>query len=246
MAFCYGNSMTGTSGVNGDLFFISPDNTTILLSDGASGAGNEGKVVMSRQCVKTIEENPFVTSGLSPQEYLDQIIWKINNDLIEISQKSKTYTFGTLVVCVVHNNIATIASIGDSPAYLIHKDTVKRVAETNKTYQNLIEMGVFTKEQAAEYVSQLPEHMWSMFDRFIPMVVPEYSVEAVDITSGDMVVLCCDGVSDYVKPEEIKAMLTPDRLAHCVTTIIDTAKDRSIKERKRNQYDDITIVVYRH
>jgi serine/threonine protein phosphatase PrpC len=238
--------MVGTSGVNGDVFFIFSDNTTIMLSDGASGAGKEGKVVMSRQCAKTIEENPFIESGLSSKEYLDKVIWKINNDLIEISQRSKTYTFGTLVICVIQNNIATIASIGDSPAYLIHKNNVKRVAKTTKTYQNLIDMGVLTEEQAEEYVRKLHGYMHSMFDRFIPMVVPVYSLEEVELTSRDMVVLCCDGISDYVKPEEIAKNIKSDNLTDSVNLIIDIAKNRSIEENKRKQYDDITMVVYCH
>ncbi len=246
MSICFGSSIVGTSGINGDMFYISPDNTTLLLSDGASGAGNEGKVVMSKCCVRNIDENPFGSSGLSPKVYLERMIWKINNDLIDISQKSKTYTFGTLVICVIHNNIATFASVGDSPAYYIHNDIIKRVARTKKTYQNLIKMGLFTEEQAEEYIHQLPEHMWSMFDRFIPMVVPVYSMEEIEIESGDILAICCDGVSDYLKPEEIKQLIRPDKLIDSVNTIINAAKSNSIKKRNKNQYDDITIVLYRH
>lgn len=246
MSKCFGSSLVGTSGINGDMFYISPDYTTLLLADGASGAGSEGKVVMSKCCVRNIEENPFCSSGLSPKSYMEQMIWKINNDLIEISQKSKAYTFGTLVICVIHNNIATFASVGDSPAYIIHDITIERVAKTKRTYQNLIDMGLFTEEQAEEYIHQLPEHMWSMFDRFIPMVVPVYSIEEIEIESGDIIAICCDGVSDYLKPEEIKQLIRPDRLMESVNAIISVAKYNSIKERNKNQYDDITIILYRH
>jgi len=46
--------MVRSSGVNEDVFFISSDNTTILLADGASGAGQERKVVMSKHCAKIV------------------------------------------------------------------------------------------------------------------------------------------------------------------------------------------------
>ena len=59
MSMCYGNSLVGTSGVNGDSFYISPDNTVFMLSDGASGAGLEGKVIMSQLCTETVKNNPF-------------------------------------------------------------------------------------------------------------------------------------------------------------------------------------------
>lgn len=246
MAFCYGKSQVGTSGINGDAFSISSDNTTIMLADGASGAGKEGKVAMSNHCVKTLEKKPFSHSGLSAKEYLDTIIWEINNDLINISQENKTYTFGTLAVCVVHNDIATIASIGDSPAYVIHNDSIRRVAKTSKTYQNLINMGVLTEKHAEEYVSKLHPYMWSMFDRFIPMVVPEYAIEEVKLTNGDIIVLCSDGVSDNINPDEIKDIICTNALSESVAKIIEIAKDMSTKKNERVKYDDITLVIYCH
>ena len=246
MAFCYGDSVVGTTGINGDAFFISSDNTTIMLADGASGAGEKGKVIMSSHCVKTLEQEPFSGSGLSPEEYLDTIIWKINDDLIKISQKSKTYTFGTLIICVVHNHIVNIASIGDSPAYVIHNGSIRRVSKSIKTYQNLIDMDLLTEDQAEEYIRKLHPYMYSMFDRFIPMVVPEYSIEKVELTSGDVIVLCCDGVSDFISPDEIKDIISTNAVSEGISKIIEIAKYRSIKEHGCEKYDDITVVTYCH
>jgi len=97
---------------------------------------------------------------------------------------------------------------------------VSRIAKTHKTYQNLIDMGILTEEQAEEYVKKLHDYMHSMFDRFLPMVVPIYSLEEVELANGDMIVLCCDGVSDHVKPEEIKEMLTPSDFGNGVNIIL--------------------------
>lgn len=132
MSLCFGESLVGTSGINGDSFFISPDHSTILLADGASGAGKEGKVLMSKLCVEMIKANPLSASGLSAKVYLDKMIWKINNELISVSQKNKHYIFGTLVICAVQDNTAAIAAIGDSPAYFIHENSIVRVAQTKK------------------------------------------------------------------------------------------------------------------
>lgn len=52
MALCEGFGIVGTSGVNSDAYYISPDQTTFLLADGASGAGRKGKVLMSRICLQ--------------------------------------------------------------------------------------------------------------------------------------------------------------------------------------------------
>lgn len=246
MAKCFGNSIVGTSGVNGDAFYISSDNSTIVLADGASGAGADGKVIMSKCCVENIEAFPFSKSNLSPKEYLDRVIWKINNDLIKLSQQKNKYIFGTLVICIISSNIATFASVGDSPAFLIKENTIERVAKTKKTYDNLVQMGIFTEEQLEEYVHRLPEHMWSMFDTFMPMVVPKYSLEEYSLNKGDMIIICCDGVSDYLNSNELVKLIDNDNLSKSVEQIIDIAKDNAIKEHNRNQYDDITIILYQH
>lgn len=246
MAKCFGKSIVGTSGVNGDAFYISADNSTIVLADGASGAGADGKIIMSKCCVENIEAFPFSKANLSPKEYIEKIIWKINNDLIQHSQKQNKYIFGTLVICIISNNVATFASIGDSPAFLIKEGKIKRVSKTKKTYDNLVQMGIFTEEQLEEYIHRLPEHMWSMFDTFMPMVVPKYSLEEYELNLGDTIILCCDGVSDYLSDDELLKLVNRQDLPESVNAIISKSKENAIEEHNRNQYDDITVVLYNH
>ena len=246
MAKCFGKSVVGTSGVNGDAFYISSDKSTIVLADGASGAGADGKVIMSKCCVENIEAFPFSKSNLSPKEYIEKIIWKINNDLIQHSQKQNKYIFGTLVISIISNNVATFASMGDSPAFLIKEGKIKRVSKTKKTYDNLVQMGIFTEEQLEEYVHRLPEHMWSMFDTFIPMVVPKYSLEEYELNLGDTIILCCDGVGDYLSDDELLELVNRQDLPESVNAIISKSKENAIEEHNRNQYDDITVVLYNH
>ncbi|MDE7278588.1 MAG: SpoIIE family protein phosphatase [Oscillospiraceae bacterium] len=244
MSKCYGNSLVGTSGINGDSFYISPDNTVFMLSDGASGAGSEGKVIMSRTCAETIKNNPFSSLGLSAKDYIDKMVWQINNRLTEISQNRKSLIFGTLVICVVCGNTAYVAAAGDSPAYFLHNKTAVRVAKPKKTYQSLIDLGFFSAEQLEEAVHKLPEHMWSMFDTFIPTVVPFYSAEEIQLSKGDIIVLCCDGVSDNISPEFIGENIDTDSLSESIDTLINSVIERSVNEKGYS--DDLTMVVYCH
>lgn len=246
MALCEGYSVTGTSGINGDAYYISPDKTTFLLADGASGAGSKGKVLMSELCVKAARDNPFSSSGLQPKDYLDQLIWKINNQLIAISQEEKRYIFGTLIICAVKDGMGTIAAIGDSPAFFIRHDSIVRVAKPKKAYANLVEMGLYSERQIEQAVHGLPEHMWSMFDRYIPMVVPTYATEEIRLEEKDMIVFCSDGVSDYVGPDEMIGAVREGNLLESVKTVINAAKENAIRERGCLRYDDLTMIAYRH
>ena len=60
----YGASCTGSSGINGDVFYISPDNKVFILADGASGAGSDGKVLMGKICIETVKEFDYLTSKI--------------------------------------------------------------------------------------------------------------------------------------------------------------------------------------
>lgn len=244
--FCEGYSVAGTSGINGDAYYISPDQTTFLLADGASGAGRDGKVLMSNLCAEMAKSHPFSSSKLRPEEYLSQLIWEINNKLIAVSQERKRYIFGTIVVCVVKDDTATIAAIGDSPAFFIRHDTITRVAKPLKTYHNLVEMGLYSEQQLEDAVHKLPEHMWSMFDRYIPMVVPAYAVENVSLEKDDAIVLCSDGVSDYVQLDDLKKTVRGENLAESIKAVIHTAKENCIKGCGCVKYDDLTMIVYKH
>lgn len=244
MALCEGYSFVGTSGINGDAYYISPDQTTFLLADGASGAGSKGKVLMSNLCVEMVRNNPFSLSDLSPKDYLVKLIWEINNKLITISQEQGHYIFGTIIICIVKDNIGSIIAIGDSPAFFIHNNSITQVAKTKKTYYNLVEMGLYSEQQIEQAVHKLPEHMWSMFDRFIPMVVPTYVIEEISLEKEDKIVFCSDGVSNYVQLNYIKDIISEEDLLESIKTIINTAKDNSIRERKCVKYDDLTMVAY--
>lgn len=244
MALCEGYSVVGTSGINGDAYYISPDKSTFLLADGASGAGSEGKVLMSKLCVEVVKNNPFSLSELSPKEYLVKLIWEINNKLIAISQEQGHYIFGTIIICVVKENVGTIVAIGDSPAFYIHNNSITQVAKTKKTYHNLVEMGLYSEQELEQAVHKLPEHMWSMFDRFIPMVVPTYVIEEIKLVKKDIIVFCSDGVSDYVQLDYIKDIVREENLLESINTVINTAKENSIRERNCIRYDDLTFVAY--
>ena len=180
----------------------------------------------------------------SLKDYLVKLIWEINNKLITISQEEGYYIFGTIIICIVKDNIGSIVSIGDSPAFFIHNNSISQIAKTKKTYNNLVEMGLYSEQQLEQAVHKLPEHMWSMFDRFIPMVVPTYVIEEIRLEKKDIIVFCSDGVSDYVPLSYIRDVVSEEDLFGSIKTVINTAKENSIRESKCVKYDDLTMVAY--
>lgn len=54
------------------------------------------------------------------------------------------------------------------------------------------------------------------------------------------------GVSDYLKPEEIMKTINPADLEKSADDIIELSKNNAIEEKNRYQFDDITVLLYRH
>ncbi|WMJ22606.1 hypothetical protein RBG61_11495 [Paludicola sp. MB14-C6] len=236
----YGNTCVGSSNVNGDVFYISSDHKVYLLADGASGAGNDGKVLMGKICIEIIENFEYDSTKLNAKEYIDQLFWKINNRLIETSQYFKKLVFGTLNLAVVDDDILTITTLGDSPAFYYNGVEINRVAKNKKQYEWMIDAGYITKQQYEGYISQMHEMMQCCFDYYVPQIVPNNVIEQYPIKPNNILVLCSDGLSDYISSNDIIRSIQTKGLKDGIDDLILKAKDIALG--KQNYFDDITVV----
>lgn len=237
----FGATLTGSSGVNGDAFYISPDNKVFVLSDGASGAGKNGKTLMSGTCIETAKQFDYQTANLEPKAYVDALFWKMNNKLIGISQQNRQLCYGTVIIAVVDNNTLTVTTFGDSPAFLYTGDGhIKQVARNKKRYENMVAQGYITKDEYEGYARQAPPYMGACFDYFLPEIVPNNVIEQYPIKPGDMLFMCCDGVSDWISPETVFATLKNSGIQGGINELIPRAKERALAQV--NYYDDITAI----
>lgn len=236
----YGLTHTGSSGINGDVFYASPDKKVFLLADGASGAGAEGKVLMGKTCIEIVKLFDYSASNLDPKEYVDKLFWKINNRLIALSQKHRKLVYGTIDIAIIDNGLVTITALGDSPVYYFNGIEIKRIAKNPKRYEWMIDAGYITREQYQEYINQMHEMMWCCFDYFIPEVVPNNVIEQFEIKPNDILFMCCDGLSDWVSEDRSIKTLLAYGLEVGVKSLIAEAKE--ISNNKQSSYDDITAI----
>lgn len=234
-----GKSEVGSSNINGDRFYISENRKLILLADGASGTGINGKVLMGDICVETLNDFQF-DFKMSVEEYLDSLFWKINNKLIEESQSRRENIYGTLVIAMMHEGQISIASLGDSPTYFYDNNEIKEIARSPRKHEWMIKEGHISRKQYENYIASVHPWMWSSFNNFIPMIVPNHKIETISVKKDNIITICSDGVSDWISKEEIISTINDDQLESAIDRIIDIAKGRSINEN--NYFDDITII----
>ncbi|MEG0615390.1 MAG: protein phosphatase 2C domain-containing protein [Oscillospiraceae bacterium] len=111
-------------------------------------------------------------------------------------------------LAVDEDNVAYSINIGDSRMYRLHEGKLKQITKDQSLVQLMYEAGEITKE---EKDSHSKKHI------IFPVVgnlatVPCPDIKKIgEIPSGDMIFICTDGLSDYVKKERIQEiLLTPE------------------------------------
>jgi protein phosphatase len=141
----------------------------------------------------------------------------------------------TLVAVLVHPGGVEVAHVGDSRAYLLHSGQVFQLTKDHSMVQRMVDDGLITPEQALRH----PEA--NKILRALGMS-PEVEVElrpqGVVHAAGDVIVLCSDGLSDLVKPEEILGIAGAAPPEQAAGQLVDLAN-------ARGGYDNITVAIVR-
>lgn len=142
-------------------------------------------------------------------------------------------TMGTTAVTLITNGEQlTAGHIGDSRMYVVRGDALYQVTTDHTHVQQLVESGRLRPDQVAAhpYRAMLLRSLDDQPDG------SDLDLISVDITSGDRILLCSDGLSDYVDPERIGPVLVSGDVAHAADALIAAALDASTR-------DNVTVVV---
>lgn len=176
-----------------------------VVCDGMGGAA--GGNIASALAVKVISEK--ITSSYnenmrdaSIKNLLDSAIAASNIEVYDMAySRADLEGMGTTVVAaIVRNNVAHIAHVGDSRAYLVDGENVKQLTVDHSFVQSLIDKGEITPEEAENHPNK------NVITRAIGVdkhVEAEY--DSADMKESETLILCSDGLSNYVSNEEISA-----------------------------------------
>ena len=224
--------------INQDAFYIntlSDGSALAIVCDGMGGA--VAGDVASKTAVDVISQ--YMINSYSPSMDSEEIIKLMNNAVIsanieiyDLSCKDERLSgMGTTVgMAVVCENRALICNVGDSRAYLTD-DKLNQITRDHSVVQSLVESGKLSPEQAKVH----PEK--NVITRALgveaDVLTDSYTV---DFNKNSKILLCTDGMSNYVPEEEIFNIVKNNN--------IDTVTDLLIE--KANQgggKDNITVAV---
>lgn len=173
-----------------------------------------------------------VRSHLPATDLLKMCVEKSNLRLWEESQMNIDYRgMGTtLTATLVVGNVAYIAQVGDSRAYLLREKQFEQITKDQSAVQMLIDLGRLTKEQAATAPNRNIILQALGVEPNIQIAMTKLSLR-----SGDRLLLCSDGLSNKLSDEELRDILLGENLDTACRDMIELAN-------LRGGEDNITVV----
>lgn len=128
----------------------------------------------------------------------------------------------TIVALYVEGKQFSIANVGDSRIYLIRGETIQQLTSDHSLVMEQVRRGLMTMEEAEKS---------DMQNVIVRALGTEESVEAdladYEFQAGDIVLLCSDGLSHYVKESSILEVIrSRGDLNQACAELIETAKTR--------------------
>jgi PPM family protein phosphatase len=209
------------------------ENSLLLaVSDGVGGA--DCGEVASKLTVSVLKESllrlPKQISAydrlVASVEQANSVVWKKRAENSHMESMAATAT-----AALIEDDQAYIAEVGDSRAYLIRTGKIKQVTTDQSFVAQLVLKGIIQPEQA----------VWHPRKNVILQAIGsndavKVAVSMFRLQRGDTLLLCTDGLSDLVTPEEMVDYSDRYQPQQACQQLVDLAKQRGGK-------DNITVVL---
>ena len=223
---------------NQDDFIIKKftDDTLIaVVCDGMGGAngGNIASAVASTSFMKILDEaeaNEPAFFGMPEEKLLDLLaaaVDEANISVYDLSAEDPSLTgMGTtLVGCVIRGDKLFVVNVGDSRLYVFRENGFEQISHDHSYVQLLVDMGKLSPEEAKKSKNK------NLITRAVGTERKVLSdVFTADLAHGDTIVLCSDGLTNLVDPEEIaeevKKALENEDLQPACENLVALANER--------------------
>ncbi|SKA92380.1 protein phosphatase [Caloramator quimbayensis] len=220
--------------INEDYIMVFKTNkySLIIVADGMGGH-NAGEIASKLACITVrdfISQN-YITYDNNEELIRDALV-KANNLVYEESQNNINYSgMGTTITCcLISNDELYLGHVGDSRAYIVNENGIKKITEDHSYVQELINNGSITENEAVSHPQR------NLITRAIgaeKYVVVDTKHET--IKEEDYIILCTDGLTSYLSNDEIKDLIIEYGIL-AVDKLINIANDRG-------GYDNISVIV---
>jgi len=172
----------------------------------------------------------------NPEEVLAGLAQEANRRIFELSRADATRTgMGTtLTGALISSDEVSIVHVGDSRAYLYRDGQLRQLTRDHSLVEELRRQGKLTPEEAEEHPQR------SIITRALgPEPDVELDVHTQQARSGDVFLLCSDGLTSMIREDQVREILEESES-------LKAAVDRLVEEANRaGGRDNITVVSFR-
>lgn len=201
------------------------------VADGMGGhAAGE---VASQQAVYTLFKEYYASSSVEITEKMKEAIEIANAEVYAQASldRTKAGMGTTLVAAVLHGGYFYVANVGDSRAYLVREQRIEQITKDHSWVNEQVQAGIITEQEAREHLYRniITRSLGTKSD-----VATDFFQRRVQL--GDVLVLCCDGLSNEVEDDEIARIVSdadPQEAAQKLVALTN----------ERGGPDNVTVVV---
>lgn len=219
------------------IVLTSPKGITLaVVADGMGG--HQAGDIASQLTVETFQhelenlEDPLTSEN--QEEFIKMTIAKANDTVYQMSLKNQQYLgMGTtVVIAIATENEFQIAHIGDSRAYQYTNRKIVQLTEDHSLVNELVKSGEITTEAAQHHPRRNVLTRALGTEKWVEADIRKY-----EWNHSDILLLCSDGLSNQVHPEQIEQTLSG-------TEDLDTKADRLVQLALEAGGDDnITVIL---
>jgi PPM family protein phosphatase len=206
-----------------------------IVADGMGGY--EGGQEASRLAVEVIEEVYAKAVAGDPRSWLLEGFQAAHQRIQEYAEKyPDLHGMGTTCTAIaLLERQLYYAHVGDSRLYMVRGSSISRLTHDHSYVSRLVENGVLKAEEAESHPQR---HILTAALGAGASVTPDCPPQPVSLESGDVLVLCTDGLWGLLTENEIQAAVAGKTAAEICDHLVDTAK-------RRGGPDNITMQVLR-
>jgi len=210
----------------------------VVIADGMGGytGGSKASQIAVKSVTEHLEALPTSTfQACTPDQQLLVIHAKILDALnaanagildAKITAPQLANMGSTIVLALVWQDKVTIAHLGDSRAYLWNKDGLCQLTSDHSLVQEMIDSGSLTVTQARS--SRVRNHITRALG-VTDLIEPNINTYA--LTQNSLLMLCSDGLTEYLDHGELEFVLSTHRPAlECCYRFISEANEMGGKD----------------
>lgn len=202
-----------------------------IVADGMGGhnAGDYASKNTTQIIVKEIEN----CEESNPIKIIRHAIEAANARIRAKSLEAEAYKgMGTtVVVATIIDNYLYVANVGDSRLYLID-DNINQITRDHSLVEEMVRMGEIDRETARTHPDK------NIITRAVG-ASEEVKIDFFDmkLKTGDLILMCSDGLSNMIEDEEIRMILNGQR------DVVEKAEELIKTANRNGGKDNIAVVI---